>query len=375
MAEGSERRRILPRTATHADVAVELTQVTFRGLLVTVVVTGVGLAGTTALLASHYRDRRLWMFTALIGLLAAARAGVAIAFHTMPGTAGTLRGAQRWQMLNGWLQLAYCLSMAGCTLYSFRVHDSTAWTLCTLGTFMLCAGMAVRAGLYPRLVQASGLAMLAALALAVVSSTEPLARVGILLICVFGYAYFQSVQSRFDSSVDSIRNRRTLSLLSNQDPLTGLSNRRHFEATLATACVLEAPFAILFIDVDDIPRVVAAYGRAVGDVLLQRVGNRLKNSVRQGDVVARIGVDEFAILQIHGASRLSAESLSRRIFRAIATPFEIEGEAILVSASIGIRLSRPQDKDVKALMERGDPGVYAAQPPGVTLAAEEKLAG
>lgn len=369
MAKVSERRRILPQSSAYADVAVELTRATFRGLLPTVLTTGVGLAGTTALLAIHYRDRWLWVFTALIALLAALRAGVVIAFARAPRTTGTLRGVERWQMLSGTLLLAYCVSMAGCTLYSFRAHDSTAWTLCTLGTFLLCAGMAARVGLYPRLVQASGLAMLASLALAVVSSSEPLARVGILLICLFGYAYFQSVQSRFDSTVDAIRARRTLSLLSSQDPLTGLVNRQHFEATLATTCVLEAPFAILFIGVDDFERVQATHGRAVSDVLLQRVGNRLKNSVRRGDVVARVGEDEFAILQIHGASRLSAESLSRRIFRAIATPFEIEGESIMVSASIAIRLSTPQDKDARALMEPGDPAVYAAQPSGSQVPA------
>jgi diguanylate cyclase (GGDEF)-like protein len=370
MAEDSERRRNLPRTATHADVAVELTQMTFRGLMGTMLATGIGLAGTTALLASHYHDRWLWAFTALIALLAAARAGVAIAYRKMPVAAATLQGAKRWQMLNASLLLAYSLSMAGCTLYSFREHDSTAWTLCTLGTFMLCAGMAARVGLYPRLVQASGLAMLGALALAVVTSTEPLARVGILLICLFGYAYFQSVQNRFELAVDAIRNKRTLSLLSSQDALTGLANRRHFEATLATTCVLESPFAILFIEVESFSRVVATHGRAVGDVLLQRVGNRLKNSVRRGDVVARVGEEDFAILQVHGASQQSAESLSRRIFRAIATPFEIEGESVVVSARIGIRLSTAADRDVKGLMERGHPAIYTAEAPGSGVAAE-----
>jgi diguanylate cyclase (GGDEF)-like protein len=363
MPEVSERRQAAPQASTYADVIVELTQNTFRHLLPTILLGGLGLAGTTALLARHYHDRWLWLFTAVIAVLAAARGLIVISFQLGGAKKVSLQSAERWQLLNALAIFAFCCAMAACTLYSFRSHDSTAWTLCTLGTFMLCAGLSTRVGLHPRLLQASGLVMLLALALAVVSSPDPLARFGILLICLFAFAYYQSVQSKFDTVVDQIRSRRSLSLLPATDPLTGLASRHNFEATLATTCQMEAPFAILFIDIDRLSAVNAAQGRAVGDVLLQRVGVRLKNSIRRGDVVARIDGDEFAILQVQGASQQSAESLARRITRAVATPFEIDGHNVVITTTITIRLSTSDDKSPLDLFDKTHHARYAAPPP------------
>jgi diguanylate cyclase (GGDEF)-like protein len=378
MAKTPERRKLTPQASAYADAVVELTQMTFDRLLPAVLLTGMGLPLTTALLAAHYGDTWLWVFTALIAGLALVRVGTTLAFSArFSGIhAGKLnrRSALRWQVINSASILCYCLAMAGCTLFSFWAHDgsstsggpahnSAAQTLCMLGTLMICAGLASRVGLYPRVLQAGGLLMLLALAIALLSAPDPLVRAGVLLILLFGYAYFQSVQNRFDAAIDQIRSRRTLGLLSNHDTLTGLFNRRHFEAVLATTCLLEEPFAILFIDIEGLAEVNQEHGRAVGDILIQRVGVRLKNSVRRGDVVARVGGDEFSILQVQGASDLSAQSLSRRIHRAIAAPFEIDGRNVMVSASVFIRLSTPGDKDPHLLLDRTNESIYAAEAP------------
>ena len=288
MAEVSERRKFAPKASVYADVVVELTQMTLRGLLATILLTGAGVAGTTALLARSYHDRWLWYFAFLIAVLTLVRAGLVFLIPQRQSRGSpTLRTADRWQLLYATGTLAFCVAMACCTVYSFHAHDSTAWTLCTLGTFMLCAGLAARVALYSRMLQASGLVMLLALALAVLGSRDPVARIGVLLICLFAFLYFQSVQSRFDTVVDQIRSRRTLSLLSENDPLTGLANRLHFESTLATTCLIEAPFAILFVSLDRYRSINEQHGSAIGDILLQRVGVRLRGSVRRGDVVAR----------------------------------------------------------------------------------------
>jgi diguanylate cyclase (GGDEF)-like protein len=366
MAKVPERRRSLPLADRHADVVVELTQMTVRHLLPIILLTGAGLAGATALLSRRYHDRWMWYFTILLIVLTVGRA--VLVLYSGPAHRGssalTLRKAVQWQLHFALGTLVFCLAVAACTWYSFRSHDATAWTLCTIGTFMICAGLAARVSLYPRLIQASGLMMLLVLAIAVLGAHDPIIRVGLLLICLFAYAFVQSVQNRFDYVVDHIRIRRTLSLLADHDQLTGLVNRRHFEAALATTCRMETPFAILFIDIEQLRHVNEAHGRAVGDTLLQRVGVRLKNSVRRGDLVARIGGDEFAILQVEGASHLSAESLARRINRAVATPFEIEGQQILINTCIHIRVSTPEDKDPHALLDMSHQAIYQAQNPG-----------
>ena len=363
MAEARERRQKVHRSSLYADVIVELTQLTFQNLLPTVILTSVGLVGTTALLAAHYHDRWLWLAAVLMLLFAGFRAGVVVAFSRAKKVL-TLRSAYIWQLTYAAATFGYCCAMALSTYYNFHKHDSTAWTLCTIGTFMICAGLSGRIGLHPRIVQASGLVLLVALALSILASPEPLAKLGLVLIALFGYTYYQSVQSKFEIMVEQMRSRRTLSLLADHDPLTGLSNRRHFEASLSTICLAETPFAILFIDLDRFKAVNDTYGHAAGDTLLQRVGVRLRGSVRRGDLVARIGGDEFAILQMANASPQAAESLARRINRAIATPFEIDGHEVRIVTSIGIRLSTPQDKDPQLLLSEADGALYRAKQAG-----------
>jgi diguanylate cyclase (GGDEF)-like protein len=359
-----ERRQQKHQTSIYADVIVELTQMTFRGLLPTVLLTGAGLVGTITLLAWHYQDRWLYATAALLFFFASLRAAFVATFNLQAKKPLTLRAAYRWQTIYATVTLGYCFAMALSTLYNFHFHDSTAWTLCTIGTFMICAGLSARTGLHPRILQVSGLILLLALAIAVILSRDPLARVGLILIGLFGLSYYQAVQTKFDIIVEQMRSRRTLSLLSDHDPLTGLSNRRHFEASLATLLLAEASFAILFISLEHFKEVNDTYGPTVGDVVLQRVGVRLKASVRRGDLVARLDGDEFAILQMAEASRQAAESLARRINRAIETTFEVEGNHIQISTHIGIRLSTPEDRGGLSLPSNADIDAYRTQAVG-----------
>ena len=359
MPEATERRQNVHRTSLYADVLVELTQMTFRNLLPTVLVSGGALVGTAFLLAWHYQtDRWLWLLALLMLGAATARIACVLAYRGQRMTPLTLRAADHWQNAYAAVTLAYCFAMAASTLYNFRFHDSTAWTLCTIGTFLICAGLTSRVGLHPRVLHACGLLLLVALATGILLSAEPLVRVGLLLVVYFAITYFQSVQSKFDLMVEQMRSRRTLRLLADHDPLTGLSNRRHFEQVLTTTLNSETPFAVLFVSLDRFKAVNENFGHKVGDILLQRVGVRLKGSVRHGDLVARMGGDDFTILQMAGASQQAAESLARRITRAVAASFEIDGNSVQISASVGIRISSPEDREVHAVLNKGDGALY-----------------
>ena len=364
MPEVPERRKHVKRSSLFADVLVELTQTTFRNLLPSVVTSGVALVVTFVLLAAHYQDRWLWVLASVMFVFSLLRVACVFAYKSQRTRALTLRDAHSWQMTYAGITLGYCGAMAAATLYNFRFHDSTAWTLTTIGTFMICAGLTSRVGLRPRILQACGLILLLALALAILLSGEPLARVGLLLVVYFGITFYQTVQTKFDTAVEQMRSRRTLRLLADHDPLTGLSNRRHFEAALTSVLDAETPFAILFIDLDRFKSVNDTYGHSVGDVLLQRVGVRLKGSVRHGDLVARLGGDEFAILQMAGASQQAAESLARRINRAVAATFEIDGNLVQVGTSVGIRLSTKDDHDAKTVLSKADGALYRVKQTG-----------
>ncbi len=127
------------------------------------------------------------------------------------------------------------------------------------------------------------------------------------------------------------------------DSLTGLPNRALFlnrlERALVRAWRRDDSVAVLFLDLDDFKVVNDSLRHEVGDQLLVAVGQRLKGCLRPGDVIGRLGGDEFTVLLegILGAG--DVEETAERITRELRVPFTIEGHLIFVTASIGIALS------------------------------------
>jgi diguanylate cyclase (GGDEF)-like protein len=123
------------------------------------------------------------------------------------------------------------------------------------------------------------------------------------------------------------RTREALRQLALVDPLTGLGNRRHFDATLhRTLSQAErdgSRFGVLAIDLDDFKLLNDRFGHPMGDALLQAVAQRLQAAVRAGDFCARVGGDEFAVivLGVHSASDLQGVSQKLRAELKQANPF------------------------------------------------------
>ena len=129
------------------------------------------------------------------------------------------------------------------------------------------------------------------------------------------------------------------------DALTGLPNRVLFRDNLARA-ISDAPdgdaqLAVFVLNLDRFKEVNDTLGREIGDGLLQEFGNRVQKVLREGDSVARLDRDEFAVL-VHGAGRAESLEVVRRIRRATEEPVEAEAVALALEASIGIA-RWPQD--------------------------------
>jgi len=119
------------------------------------------------------------------------------------------------------------------------------------------------------------------------------------------------------------------------DPLTDVANRRGFDAAMAErlrAADPASPLALALFDVDSFKGTNDRYGHPAGDAVLRHIATVIRGSVRQDDVVARIGGDEFALLA-SGLTLSQAESRLKAIVRKIAEPMEVEG--LLVSVSCG----------------------------------------
>src|SRR6202043_3059032 len=162
--------------------------------------------------------------------------------------------------------------------------------------------------------------------------------------------------------------RYRVELLALTDPLTTLANRRAFLERLTMAFAASkrsaSPLALLFIDLDYFKDVNDTLGHAIGDALLRQVVQRLRNTIRSSDLVARFGGDEFAILQADASDPIAAATLATRVGTCLAVPFEIEGHEVRITASIGISLYSADVAGPDAMMMQADLALYRAKGDG-----------
>lgn len=162
-----------------------------------------------------------------------------------------------------------------------------------------------------------------------------------------------------------------LAFLANHDALTGLANRMLFEEILkdSLANLARNPdshgLAVLYFDLDGFKACNDTLGHAFGDWLLQQVAKRLSNVLRDTDVPARIGGDEFCAIIRGDASRPSLEALIDRIDKAINRPFiDDDGKTGNVGVSIGIAEYPKSGLEPEALVMAADHAMYAAKKAG-----------
>jgi diguanylate cyclase (GGDEF)-like protein len=156
--------------------------------------------------------------------------------------------------------------------------------------------------------------------------------------------------------------------LAYHDGLTGLPNRSLFSKLLSQS-INEAhrynrQLAVAFLDLDRFKQINDTLGHEAGDQLLQEVGSRLKECVRDSDTVARLGGDEFVVLLPELADGKYAATVAQKILTALAKPFTLIGEEFRVTASIGIS-SYPHDGlDEQTLTKNADIAMYQAKAEG-----------
>jgi len=158
------------------------------------------------------------------------------------------------------------------------------------------------------------------------------------------------------------RAERALNHLASHDELTGLVNRRVFVDVLGDELSRSRRCVILFCDLNGFKPVNDRLGHAAGDQLLIEVARRMETSVRQSDVVARFGGDEFVAL-LKDAQPADVDGILDRVSAGLSQPVPLPSESVTVGASIGTAISTPGEEP-EGLLKRADLAMYRAKRSG-----------
>ena len=160
----------------------------------------------------------------------------------------------------------------------------------------------------------------------------------------------------------------SLEILAQQDPLTGLGNRRlltkRISAAMANARRTKSAMAVVYLDLDGFKAINDTSGHGVGDALLKQVARRLESVVREEDTVARVGGDEFMIALWHVANARDVAIVAAKVVEIISEPYFIEGRNLVVTTSVGVGVYPAHGEDAEVLMKSADTALYAAKRAG-----------
>ena len=166
---------------------------------------------------------------------------------------------------------------------------------------------------------------------------------------------------------ESRRAEAQIAHMARHDALTGLPNRmqlsERIEQALARVEVGEL-VAVHLLDLDHFKSVNDTHGHLVGDKLLQIAANRLRSLVRSADTIARMGGDEFAIVQLALSDPTEATALAERVVACISEPYEVDGQSAVIGVSVGIALAQRAGLTSDQLIRNADLALYSAKDDG-----------
>lgn len=168
-----------------------------------------------------------------------------------------------------------------------------------------------------------------------------------------------------------IKTQERLQHITHHDLLTGLPNRSLFidrlDQAISRAKWNKRVISVLFFDLDRFKNINETLGHAHGDVILQEVSKRLMQCVREGDTVARLGDDEFAIVLEDVAKKEDIPLVTEKIMRRMSHPYKIDDLELYATTSIGISVYPGDGEDSETLLQNADVALHHAKEAGSSL--------
>ena len=182
---------------------------------------------------------------------------------------------------------------------------------------------------------------------------------------VGGFLGYRGTASDVTAQVAAEQRARYLSLY---DPTTDLPNRellhQRLDDALAGLRRRDSMVGVFLLDLDRFKSINDTFGHAAGDRLIRLCARRLKACMRQTDTVARIGGDEFALIQVGVEKAEQAQALCRRLLSALVEPFDLDGHEVIITASIGVALAPGDAEEPGRLLQHADIALYRAKDEG-----------
>jgi diguanylate cyclase (GGDEF)-like protein len=194
---------------------------------------------------------------------------------------------------------------------------------------------------------------------------EEMLTLGALVIISILYLGWRRVRAQEHEISRRIVAERRAHELAHTDPLTGLANRRQFDAALRAAAALpQGPgeaHAVFMMDLNGFKKINDLYGHTEGDELIAATALRLRDLARERDLVARLGGDEFAVIATHLAGVEGATNVAMRLMKCFDTPIELGARAHKIGLGIGIALIPRDAKTAEEALRKADIALYRAK--------------
>jgi diguanylate cyclase (GGDEF)-like protein/PAS domain S-box-containing protein len=161
---------------------------------------------------------------------------------------------------------------------------------------------------------------------------------------------------------------QNLRFVASHDPLTGLFNRSIFnerlQQALAQAARFERTVALLFIDLDGFKLINDTLGHNAGDAMLAELATRLRATLREGDVIGRMGGDEFVVLVEEYTEATQVAEVAKKVLETVTRPMVLQGRECHVTASLGISTYPDDGRDAQTLLKNADTAMYLVKQQG-----------